>query len=1174
MKLSILPNLKSHIIILYDVLFLSCVLSLVNVVNIYAQQGENKIELQATGNEVMWNEGNDAESVYSLKFKNITSETTTYQIKVVNDVDQPDSIDGQYGKLIYQTDYVFLDTGASEFEWYEIVSNENLIWELDIPGGKFDPPPTPIKELINNPGEEDFYFPFFGEVISLRDFALAEQGGIGYFPEKDGDFFSYEYPVDSYYPDGFIYPLLSVVPQILEVYYKEYPDFAVIQFFYKLWSRPDDDFIYQIKVNKNGDIKFLYKLMEFSPTCNNVATFMGLESLDGIRTHNNETPGPYCFYDEKIVLEDISVSYNYLPQRILYPNIKSVTLNPGEETTIDFYPRKNLGPGNYTTNIKISDDNSEIYQIPIFATVYSNEVEISTLSKMIWRSGSITSDMLDIKIKNLINEERNFIIRSDFSFSNQGATDKFIVSDRMYLPFDTDDFYIGNEVGNNKFLTKNYIFPNIVIPENKLDYPGFYTALGGSYARFGDILKYNNRQDSTFKFTFFDEEVHLKDFMLSEYGYFANYNPPPGQYYPPYDFDPGDMSEPNGIIAPFVGEITFNPSDNLSGIFYDELIIEGQKVAAIYFNRFKPDGSETILTCRLLILRNGDFIIEKAGNFDDFPSIRKTAGIESKDGTEYAYRNMDPTVQFDNNRIFIFRDRFPLFAPLVSTTAANATEMVQMNPNFKAIPGLHNVAIYLDEIVGNDTIPNVAKTRLQADVLTVDCALTDQNLSLNSDISASSSAASWWQPDRMIDGAQNTRWSTTANQAEIIVDLNQDINLDEIKIFWDYARAKSYSVYSKLIDTDAWTLIYSDMNNLEVNNLLLFTDVSSRYLKIVCSVPFTTYGYSIKELEVYGGCLTEPIVPASGEIFPFTLNLKPGDEVQLIANVVDSKGNVIDQPDGEWFTNSGNVNVDVNGLLTALSPGAFTVEYHIGALILTRDGFVSPDDCAISPSDNLALNMPSFGSSQEGQFFEAKKANDGNLSSRWSSRYADNQWYYVELGDEYEIFGVNIVWNYSAASSYELQYRNSEGVWKVFYQDFDADGGTDVLKFETGIITDAIRLWGFERNTSYGISIHEFQVFGSCPSTGASSELLLTGVSAYPNPLGQTLQLKLNTEKTEKYQLKLYDSNFNLYFNGEFELGMNPIELPINISTLPVGVYILKMVSKEGVSTSIKLVKE
>jgi len=56
------------------------------------------------------------------------------------------------------------------------------------------------------------------------------------------------------------------------------------------------------------------------------------------------------------------------------------------------------------------------------------------------------------------------------------------------------------------------------------------------------------------------------------------------------------------------------------------------------------------------------------------------------------------------------------------------------------------------------------------------------------------------------------------------------------------------------------------------------------------------------------------------------------------------------------------------------------------------------------PAGSIAQNKPVYASSTEpGLGNTPEKAVDGNIATRWSSDYSDNQYIYVDLLDEYEL---------------------------------------------------------------------------------------------------------------------------------------------------------------------------
>ena len=66
---------------------------------------------------------------------------------------------------------------------------------------------------------------------------------------------------------------------------------------------------------------------------------------------------------------------------------------------------------------------------------------------------------------------------------------------------------------------------------------------------------------------------------------------------------------------------------------------------------------------------------------------------------------------------------------------------------------------------------------------------------------------------------------------------------------------------------------------------------------------------------------------------------------------------------------------------------------------------------------NLALNKPATASSVEGIEYDASKAFDGDMNTRWSSAFTDDEWLMVDLGKYCSIESVEFQWEAAYASN-------------------------------------------------------------------------------------------------------------------------------------------------------------
>ena len=105
-------------------------------------------------------------------------------------------------------------------------------------------------------------------------------------------------------------------------------------------------------------------------------------------------------------------------------------------------------------------------------------------------------------------------------------------------------------------------------------------------------------------------------------------------------------------------------------------------------------------------------------------------------------------------------------------------------------------------------------------------------------------------------------------------------------------------------------------------------------------------------------------------------------------------------------------------------------------------------------------------------------ATDGNLSTRWSSRFSDPQWLEVDLGSTTNVTDFRLVWEAAYAKQYDLQFSDDSATWTTAWHQGAGTGGTE--KVHAPLSARYVRLHGTQRATIFGYSLYEFQVF-ACP---------------------------------------------------------------------------------------------
>nr|WP_305067199.1 S8 family serine peptidase [Mangrovivirga halotolerans] len=450
------------------------------------------------------------------------------------------------------------------------------------------------------------------------------------------------------------------------------------------------------------------------------------------------------------------------------------------------------------------------------------------------------------------------------------------------------------------------------------------------------------------------------------------------------------------------------------------------------------------------------------------------------------------------------------------------------------------------------------------------------NQTMTGSVSASSFASEWQIANKAADGLPYTKWHSTFDPDQYYeVDLGKVNMLDSVRILWDYNFASSFDILVRSNESEQWSTWYSKINNTDQLTELNLTPVNARFVRLKLNSPATVFGYSIYEFELFGSCGEGDPILTTIDVSPHYYSLSPGEEILYEFTAKDQFGREYIPSNVSWSA-IGNVNIDSEtGLLSGLMDGEYEVILTADGMTQSVFGSVVSNDCSVSLVGSLSLNKPSVASSEEALIFVAEMANDGNLKSDWRSKSADNQWWYVELGSTYDIHEINIDWGVNFATWYELQYRDADGIWRVFYKDLNANGDNDQMDFDGSVSTDAIRLWSFTRSGPWGFNINEIEVYGICTPSSETMAAMNMSVLAYPNPPQDVVNLKLNNNKDGLWTAELYDSQFNSYGSTEIILNSDGYaELPFRFGGLYRGTYFLKLTDYDGEVTVLKILKE
>ncbi len=142
--------------------------------------------------------------------------------------------------------------------------------------------------------------------------------------------------------------------------------------------------------------------------------------------------------------------------------------------------------------------------------------------------------------------------------------------------------------------------------------------------------------------------------------------------------------------------------------------------------------------------------------------------------------------------------------------------------------------------------------------------------------------------------------------------------------------------------------------------------------------------------------------------------------------------------------------------------------------------------CGECPCGSTALEIVgSDASSVENEDLTSDNAVDGDLETRWASEYSDPEWILVDLGAAAYVDHIVLNWEFAHSRVYDVQVADdAEGPWTTVYSTSLGSGGVEEVPVET--VGQFVRMYSYARNTGWGISIFEFEVYGdsnaSCDS--------------------------------------------------------------------------------------------
>ena len=395
-----------------------------------------------------------------------------------------------------------------------------------------------------------------------------------------------------------------------------------------------------------------------------------------------------------------------------------------------------------------------------------------------------------------------------------------------------------------------------------------------------------------------------------------------------------------------------------------------------------------------------------------------------------------------------------------------------------------------------------------------------------------------------VDGNQGTRWESEhgVDPQWIIADLGELKTVGALKIYWEGANAKDYSISFSANGTDfTGELFYTGKAAGARTDVVDNLNVNCRYIKINGTARNLTYGYSIWAFEIY-----PPVVPVltSLTLTPATSSVVLGNSQQLTVGGLDQIGNVIALTNTtSWSVDGTGASVDANGLFSSTAKGLFTVTATNSDLTKTATVDVLPSNA------NLSIGSTATASSGV-----AGAAIDNNGGTRWESAASDPQWIMVDLGAKKYISDIVITWEAANSKDYIIEVSDNATDWtNLVTKTAMAAGARTDRMYDLNVEAQYVRLTGTARNLTYGHSIWEFKIFGTNTlSTVARYPQASDLVSVYPNPVRENLNLSAKVKEATLLSL-----------DGKELIKMNNIST-FNVSTIKAGLYILRLENQDG----------
>lgn len=389
-----------------------------------------------------------------------------------------------------------------------------------------------------------------------------------------------------------------------------------------------------------------------------------------------------------------------------------------------------------------------------------------------------------------------------------------------------------------------------------------------------------------------------------------------------------------------------------------------------------------------------------------------------------------------------------------------------------------------------------------SNAVTINVVAEGANLALGKTIVSSTEGSQ--DPQNAVDGNEATMWitnqpadavagdgTTFIYDAEIVVDLGEEYDVNCVHTYWEGASSADYTVTFST-DNSVWSepteaFTFTDGAGMQNRHDWLMQEeaVKARYVKIHSTRAATGYGVKLRELQVYSN---SPLAPAELRHIEIAADATVGhidSNYNFTVAMTDQYGEaytLTPEEHAEWVVSGGAM---TGNAFKADAKGAYTVKYKVGE-IESNEVTVN----VVAEGENI-LAGKTIVSESEGDNYQidrpAANVIDGNDGSDWFIKDVNNSTtftaeFVADFGDVANVDAVHLHFEGANSCDYEILFSTDNvefTPWKSYSAEPKVEDRHDWLYAETTTPVRYIKFVSNEvSNGGYGLRLFEVEAYG------------------------------------------------------------------------------------------------